>query len=95
MFVDSFKISDIQRVNGKIKSRITKIADLTVEYLIQMGLPKYEIFQLTEQEYEKAKQEQQLGRKLLLKPEWEKIVVGGIAFHLDHKKKQAVPIMFD
>jgi hypothetical protein len=44
IYVDTCKVSEVQHVDGKVKKRITKIADLVVEYLVGMGVPRYEIF---------------------------------------------------
>ena len=77
-------MSEVQHVDGKVKKRITKIADLVVEYLVSMGVPRYEIFKMDDAEYKRAKFAKDGPKKSFVKQDWESIVVGGIAFYLDH-----------
>jgi hypothetical protein len=44
LFVKTCKVSDLQNVDGKIRARITKIAEMTVEFLDRMGVPKHELY---------------------------------------------------
>jgi succinate dehydrogenase/fumarate reductase flavoprotein subunit len=44
LFADTCKVSDLQKVDGNIKARITKIAETTIHFLEKMGVPKHEIY---------------------------------------------------